>query len=102
MHISLPTHPPLRLRFINPTSSLRGGIVDSRETGAMGGCGVQTRTLSLRLVSTMMMTATSLLFLGAAEAAVDCATVTALVSTCSAFIAYGTPDPYRGRRAATP
>ena len=42
------------------------------------------------------MTATSLLFLGAAEAAVDCATVTALVSTCSAFIAYGTPDPYPG------
>ncbi|KAI3425386.1 uncharacterized protein J3R85_010294 [Psidium guajava] len=54
---------------------------------------------SVRLPMTMTMTTVmiaSLLFLGAAEAAVDCATATALVSACSTFIAYGTPDPYPG------
>ncbi|EOY23118.1 Bifunctional inhibitor/lipid-transfer protein/seed storage 2S albumin superfamily protein [Theobroma cacao] len=29
-------------------------------------------------------------------AAVDCTTVTGLLSTCSAFITYGSPDPYPG------
>ncbi|XWS61126.1 hypothetical protein CRYUN_Cryun07bG0098500 [Craigia yunnanensis] len=29
-------------------------------------------------------------------AAVDCTTVTGLISACSTFIAYGSPDPYPG------
>ncbi|XWS50576.1 hypothetical protein CRYUN_Cryun12cG0098500 [Craigia yunnanensis] len=29
-------------------------------------------------------------------ATVDCTTVTGLISACSTFIAYGTPDPYPG------
>ncbi|KAF8008589.1 hypothetical protein BT93_K2301 [Corymbia citriodora subsp. variegata] len=62
----------------------------------MGGQSVQTTTSTPRLAPVMVVMVTSLLFLGAGEAAVDCATVTALVSTCSTFIAYGTPDPYPG------
>ncbi|KAK3403873.1 hypothetical protein EUGRSUZ_K00232 [Eucalyptus grandis] len=63
----------------------------------MGGCRVQMlASSSPRLAPMVMMVIASLLLLGAAEAAVDCATVRALVSTCSAFIAYGTPDPYPG------
>ncbi|XP_059627529.1 putative non-specific lipid-transfer protein 14 [Cornus florida] len=28
--------------------------------------------------------------------AIDCSTVTSLVSACAAFVTYGTPDPYPG------
>ncbi|KAI3731302.1 hypothetical protein L1987_62490 [Smallanthus sonchifolius] len=30
------------------------------------------------------------------SANVDCGTVTTLISTCSAFVTYGSPDPYPG------
>ncbi|KAF5772375.1 putative plant lipid transfer protein/Par allergen [Helianthus annuus] len=30
------------------------------------------------------------------SASVDCVTVTTLISTCSAFVTYGSPDPYPG------
>ncbi|OMO97922.1 Plant lipid transfer protein/Par allergen [Corchorus olitorius] len=49
--------------------------------------------VSLVLLIVGFTVALVMLFRGAA---VDCITVTGLVSTCSAFITYGTPDPFPG------
>ncbi|OMO86019.1 Plant lipid transfer protein/Par allergen [Corchorus capsularis] len=49
----------------------------------------QTHNITI-LVLVLVSWATSI------GAAVDCITVTGLVSTCSSFITYGTPDPFPG------
>nr|GEV27300.1 putative non-specific lipid-transfer protein 14 [Tanacetum cinerariifolium] len=54
----------------------------------MGGLQVATGASLLVIVLLWVASKTS--------ATVDCVTVTTLISTCSAFVTYGTPDPYPG------
>ncbi|CAI9295677.1 unnamed protein product [Lactuca saligna] len=56
----------------------------------MGGVKVVVRGGLLVALTVVLWVATK------SSATVDCVTVTTLVSTCSAFVQYGTPDPYPG------